>query len=290
VGLTSVLLLSDRSSGSSILQRELASHPDVHVVASTWHNEQETLFWNRAAALLGRPQEVLHYSTEIPFSVERARTELQRFLADNLPRWRQPDSDDTLVFEGWHELCMAFGPVFLEKSPHHLHSRSALELIVEADGRLPDVDFRYVGLVRNPMDVLYSQWRRWRAFPEVAQHDWQRAYENLERLQRVAGDRVMVVRYEELVTNPQVIRDVCGFIGIDWTPEIGAQLRSSSVKRWRTEPRFGFVLDPGVRAFANHLGYPDEELHNEGDRRWPVERRYLRARWRFGKLRESLRP
>jgi hypothetical protein len=60
--------------------------------------------------------------------------------------------------------------------------------MMKAAALLPDGDFRFVGLVRNPMDMLYSAWTRWRTQPEDSQHHWRIAHENLERFRRVADE------------------------------------------------------------------------------------------------------
>ena len=98
-------------------------------------------------------------------------------------------------------MCRQFGPVFVEKSPHHLHQWAALDLLLEAVRLLPETDFRFVGLVRSPMDVLYSMWRRWRTDPEYFQHHWRLAYENLLRFKQHADGQLLMVRYEDLAAH-----------------------------------------------------------------------------------------
>ena len=72
--------------------------------------------------------------------------------------------------------------------------------MLQAEKRMPEIDFRFVGLVRNPMDVLYSAWTRWRTRPETLQHHWSLAYENLANLRGHVGSRLFVVRYEDLAS------------------------------------------------------------------------------------------
>ena len=77
---TCAMILSDKSSGSSMLQRELAKHPDIRTVGWTRHNENETLYWNKAAIVLGMPHEDL-YRSELPMPVDDARDQLLEFLS-----------------------------------------------------------------------------------------------------------------------------------------------------------------------------------------------------------------
>ena len=73
------MILSDKSSGSSMLQRELARHPEVNVVRWTRHQENETLYWNKAAIVMGLPHENL-YRSVLPMPPAQARDQLVEFL------------------------------------------------------------------------------------------------------------------------------------------------------------------------------------------------------------------
>ena len=200
-----LIILSEKSSGSSALLNRLLRLPQVQGIAWTQHFEGESLYWTKAASILDRPQVKLHRS-EVPIPRERARRELIDFLGRNLGGYAPPASDQELVFEGWRALCRRFGPVFCEKSPHHLVQRSALELILECQQRQPDIEFLLIGLVRNPMDTIYSQFIRWGARPERLQHQWQLAYENLLALKERCGEHLIVLRYEDIVASEEKSR------------------------------------------------------------------------------------
>lgn len=273
-----ILLLSSKSSGSSALQNLLSEHPKVRVVGRTRHNENETLYWVKAASVLGMPQ-VGMADSEVPIPRGKARSELVRFLGWNLgPGYRPPGDDRELIFGGWRALCDRYAPVFLEKSPHHLHQRSAVELILECMERCDDVDFLLVGLVRNPMDALYSMWRRRREIPEVHQHEWREAYENLRLLEQRVPDRVLVVRYEDVIDDPTAVGPVCSFAGID-IPR-SDYLHGGSLGRWRRDARYGFRLDDDVLSLARSYGYSEAELSNEARGPWPLYRRLIRWPYR----------
>jgi len=273
-----IVILSSKSSGSSALQDLLCQDPSIRHIGWTRHNENETLFWVKAASVLGLPQ-VNMADSEVPIPVRRARREIVEMLTRNLDGgYRAPSNPRELIFGGWDALCSQFAPVFLEKSPHNLHQRSALGLLLECDNALEDVDFHFVGLVRNPMDVLYSMWRRRREIPEVHQHEWREAYENLRWLRDERPDQVSVVRYEDLVDGHESLMPVCAFAGVD-VPEPG-YIHGRSIARWRFDGRFGFALDPAVVRLAGEYGYRPEELDNEPGRTWPVYRQLLRLPYR----------
>lgn len=277
--LTCAMILSDKSSGSSVLQRELSKHPDVKHIQKTRHFAGETLYWNKAAALLGMKQVEMEYS-ELPMRQEQAKRDLLKFLRDNISSFEPLLSDEELVFQGWLSLCEQYKPLFIEKSPHHLHYWSALELIDRCRKKYPQITFKFIGLIRNPMDVLYSMWKRWGAIPERAQYEWLRACANLLRFKDVAGDDLYIARYEDLVTDVKCIQSICSFIGIEWSAEIGSTLHQSSLKKWKKDHIYGFQLAPEVMTFALRF-YKKEELQNEAALCWPFARKVTENRYRI---------
>jgi hypothetical protein len=276
-GATSVLILSDKSSGSSVLQDELLKHGSVSGLQKTPHQEGETLYWNKAAALLGLPQERMIDSRALPMDPRTARKALEQLCVDNLDAYSPPEDDRELVFGGWRALVLAHQPVFLEKSPHHIHYQSALDLIAEAEQANRDITFRYLGLVRDPMDTLYSMWRRWGVPPDTRQHEWVRAYRNLLALRERVADRFLLIRYEDLVTDPTVIQKVCDFIGVEWQTEIGASLVTGSIGAWRRDKTYGFRPSQAVLDLSSQLGYDSPgDLPNMAT--WPLRHRAAVAR------------
>ena len=114
------------------------------------HEQNETLYWTKAASVLGLAQRDM-LDSEVPIPAARARADLRTLILENTPPPHSlPDDDRDLVFEGWRLLCHAHRPVFLEKSPHHLVHWSNLELLLEAVERLTDVDFLFVGPRASP--------------------------------------------------------------------------------------------------------------------------------------------
>ena len=187
-----------------------------------------------------------------------------------------------VIVAGWHALCRTYSPVFVEKSPHHLHQTACLGLMRNAAEILSDVDFRFVGLVRNPMDVLYSAWTRWRTTPESFQHHWKMAYDNLLHFRDFAADRLTVVRYEDLATNPGTASTLLRTVGLERTSD-GAEsfFHGTARSKWRSDPTFGFCLDPDVARTAFRLGYTEADLRNVGNRTWPLTRTIGRTRNRL---------
>lgn len=275
-----VMILSARSSGSSALQNLLTADGLARHVAVTRHYEHETLFWVKAAALLGLPQ-LRMADTRLPFSPAQALADLHALLCDNIgPHYRPPADADALVFNGWRDLCLHHAPVFVEKSPHHLHQWSALQLIAASLSRVPEVDLLLVGLVRNPMDTMYSMWQRWRGMPEENERDWLIAYTNLLRLRERLGERLVILRYEDMVRDVTLLDPLYRFL--ERPNPRSSYLHRDALGKWRSDARFGFRLSQRALALAEQYGYQRAEL--VGDVRaplWPVYRRAAKfaARW-----------
>lgn len=273
----SLIILSEKSSGSSALQHLLASIGDVRHVLKTRHCENETLYWTKAASVLGMPQRDM-VDSEVPISCDNARADLITMLGENLDGYVPPSDDRALIMDGWARLCRQHAPVFLEKSPHHLCQQSALALILQAMQELRDVDFLLVGLVRNPMDTLYSQYQRWKSRPDRVQQQWLVAYRNLLQLKETVGERLVIVRYEDMIGSLAALQPVLDFCDCDAAGLAPDFFHGRSVSRWKNDPLFGFMPSDELVDLAASYGYGREQLRNEPNPLWPLVREFSRAR------------
>lgn len=275
-----LIILSEKSSGSSACQNLLTAFPNVKCVSKTRHYENETLYWTKAASILGLPQRSM-VDSEVPFAKNRARNELIKLLTDNLGHITPPGDDRELIFGGWKQLCSRFAPVFLEKSPHHLIQTSALDLILECMERMPEVEFYVIGLIRNPMDTIYSQFDRWRTRPERLQYQWLVAYKNLQALKPVLGSKLFLLRYEDMVSSPNCMQPVFDFCGLQTSEAAAFTLHQKSLSRWKTDRLFGFALSDEVIELAQGYGYSLNELVNTNrSAAWPPYREVTRLAYR----------
>ena len=254
------LILSDKSSGSTVLIEALTAGGAAHRVSFTQHQEHETLFWWKAATMLGFSQPALR-STRLPIAPIHARAELEELLDRNdvdLGRPLDSTAPEELVFEGWAAICRRYSPCFVEKSPHHLHHWQALQLMRSAPGRVDGLRHRYVGLVRHPVATLASMWRRWGVDPQRAQWEWVRAYRNLVRLREALGDELLLVRYEDLVTDQQVWASVWAHAGLEGEAPTG-WFDERRATAWRERSDLEFRPADPIVELAGELGYPDVE-------------------------------
>jgi hypothetical protein len=198
--------------------------------------------------------------TEVPFDRETAKNDLIKILIENIESYSAPEDEEELIFEGWSRLCWEYSPVFIEKSPHHLFQWSALELMARCANELSEVDFQFVGIVRNPMDVLYSAYGRWGTPPELAQYEWLESYLNLLRFQELVGDKLLILRYEDMVTDLEVLEPVFDFTGNGGHNPDQSYLHSKSLSKWRFDNSFQFVLAKEVIELAVKYGYREEDV------------------------------
>lgn len=274
-----VIILSAKSSGSSALQNLLVNFLHARHVSKTRHYENETLFWTKAASVLGLPQTNM-LDSEVPINPQKAKSDLIKLLTDNLDSYEPPSDNNELIFGGFNLLCHKYSPLFVEKSPHHLHQWSALELISECIERVPEVDFLIIGLVRNPMDALYSMWKRYQSIPEKNQYEWLTAYSNLLKFRDVVKDRLLIVRYEDMVHNSSCLEKICKFIGASGNNDIERYLHNKSIRKWSKDKYYGFQLSGEVMSLAGKFGYHEIEMSNESTLFWPFNRFILRNIYR----------
>ncbi len=266
-----IMILSEKSSGSSACQNLLAKFANIQHVSKTRHFENETLFWTKAASILGMPQLEM-VDSEVPIERERARADLIALLNDNLDDFVVPNGDENLIMEGWSALCRKYSPIFLEKSPHHLCQWSAIELIIGCMHKLTAVDFLLIGLIRNPLDTIYSQYKRRNSPPEKVQSQWLVAYHNLLKLKEILGNRLLILRYEDMVSSLQYLEPVFNFCGVSGSTTDNTYMHSKSIAKWKNDALFGFSLSPETINLAERYGYQRGELSNHTNLFWPVVR------------------
>ena len=272
-----VYILSEKSSGSSFLFRSLNDALNITSYPKTKHFESETLFWTKAASLLNKPQLDMLVS-DVPYDKERARAELVEFLAINLSTEIKFNTDEELVFNGWYELIKQFGPIFIEKSPHHLLQWNALALMLEFEQRFSDiVNCHYVCIARNPKDVFLSQFRRWNVNLKQLENQWLITYMNWERFRKegASTSNKIFTRYEDLVADRQsVISKICEVIGVKSNLKGEEKVRKS--KSSKKSESFGYKLSPSVICLSKSMGYSQSELEHTNSFKWTFYECYIK--------------
>jgi hypothetical protein len=261
-----VILLSDKRSGSTMLQEELCNHSSIRHVDYSSHTYFETHHWLKASVVLNRPdalysgfQQYAGYGTR-----ENARTYIIDTLKGNIPDYKPPENNEELVFGGWETLCKTFAqPVFFEKSPQILAEWCALSLLLEWTRRT-DMEVKIIGLIRNPLAVQYSAHELFSTEAEQRQFGWLNIQRNLLNIQSMLPpDMFRLVRYEDIITQPkQKLAEMCDFIGVQYEEKMGASVHTSSKEKWMLNENYTLQLDPSVKQIAKAFGYRDSELIN----------------------------
>lgn len=267
---TALILLSDKRSGSTMIQDELCRHPDIGHVDYSSHTYFETQHWLKAASILDRPGNL--YSGGKPYpgygSAKNARTYMIDTVQGNIPGFVVPEDDRALAFEGWQALCDKFArPVFFEKSPQYPANWAALSLLLEWAEQTP-MQVKFLFLFRNPYAVQYSAEKLFNTPPETRQFGWLEAQRNLLSFRNMIPEgQQMSLRYEQILDNPQdVFGQVCDFVGVPRNKAMGQQVSGNSLEKWRRDPEFTLALDPAVAQMARHIGYDEAALHNANGR------------------------
>lgn len=271
---TVVILLSDKRSGSTMFQRELCKHPDVQTVSYSPHTYLETHHWLKAAVMLGVPPELFSEGKVYKGygSRQNARTYMEDCIHKNVPDFEIPTQDKELIFKGWEALCSRFSqPVFFEKSPQFLAHWGCLELLLNWIEQT-DYQIKVIGLVRNPLAVLYSAQALFHTEPSKRQYGWVEIHENLFKFKsRISADQFLLCRYEDITQRPvESFTDICRFIDIADNKAIGTGVHSSSENKWTDDPFFTIQLADPVKVVAKRLGYADDELVNLKKPRQPL--------------------
>lgn len=275
-----VILLSDKRSGSTMLERELCRHPGIQHIRFTPHSYNESHFWLKSACLLSTDPKgfsggVRPNSYGSPSAIRKS---LVSTVQGNVPDFQIPTDDRELVFKGWEALCEEFAhPVFFEKSPQHPHHWAALELILEW-AKMTEYTVRFIGLVRNPMAVMYSAQQLFFTEPEKRQFGWVTGNRNIQKLARLVGpEQFLWMKYENLIGNPDSgFKEICELIGVLPDSKLGQSVNADSLYKWREDSAFQFQLDPEVAIFAREFGYLDEELINPPKPQLGIGRRVFR--------------
>lgn len=255
-----VFVLSLPRSGSTLLQRLLAAHPDVATTAEPF--VLLPLVYGLRPA--GARSEYGHQLTAE--AIEQFCRELPAGLDDYRAALRGAATE---LYRG----ASRGAPVFLDKTPaYSLVPDSVLELFPDAD---------YVFLWRNPLAVAASISESWYGgrWTFRAHADYLTlALPRLVDAYRGAGDRVLAVRYEDLVADPhRGLEQVFAHLGVPFDDVVldafadvelrGDRKDTTGIARYRSlsdEP-----LTRWVEAFHNPVrrAWARRYLHDIGDDR-----------------------
>jgi len=251
---TPVFLLSLPRSGSTLAQRILTAHPEVHSTPEPW-------------LLLPHFYALKHHGAYAEYGHVAAAYAIEEFC-EQLPGGRGD------YVAGLRELALGlYGSVsppgtryFLDKTPrYHLIPDEILEAFPEA---------KFVFLWRNPLAVAASMietWAggRWNLYRHKV--DLFDGLENLISCYESNRDRVCAVRYEDLITDPETSwREVFGYLELPFDGSVLENFGSVELRGRKGDPSPNRRHDRVVR---DSLERWRETLDNPFRKAWC--RRYL---------------
>ena len=237
-------------SGTTLLRLILIGHSRLHIPPETWFLrplvQQFPLSGGLTQPLLERAVDTMVRHERWP-DLGLAADELRQQAAALTPRGTMPELRD-LIDLLYRNLAAASGkPRIGDKTPHYFDIVPQLAMLYPAA--------KFVHLVRDGHDVAMS-WidAGWLRYYQPG-FEWPRAIACLARDRAALADRMLPVRYEDLVRQPQeTTRRICEFLGetfeqgmLDWQGRAGqvavrdrhlhgrlAQpLASDSIARWQ---------------------------------------------------------
>jgi hypothetical protein len=201
-----IFIFSQPRAGSTLLQRILGGHPDVHALGEAW-------FMLPPFYVL-RPDDY-----EAEYTSHGALMGLRSFLR-SLPREEEEYYEAVRRMSGYLYGCAlaaAGKRFFLDKTPRYfLIIRELVRTFPEA---------RFLFLFRNPLAVLCSIRERWLGDNWLGYADCRIDLIDAPRLltegRALLGEKGLTVSYEQLVTQPEdEIRRICHWLGLEFAPEL----------------------------------------------------------------------
>lgn len=201
-----IYLVSQPRSGSTLLQRVLGAHTDVHTVAEPW-------------VMLHPMYALKNGGIQTEYGAEYARAGLDDFIA-TLPNGRADYVEGIRAMAStWYSKALQGQDktYFLDKTPRYYNIIPDLKEVF--------VDAKVILLLRNPLAVLSSVLKTWvgRNWPRLQLHrdDLLRAPSLIVNAMDTLGDRGIVFRYEQFVLSPQIeIKKLCSELGIPYEADM----------------------------------------------------------------------
>lgn len=206
LGANLIFVISQPRSGSTLLQRVLAGHPEIQTSAETWLM-LHPVYGRRTKGI------------ETEFGARWQASAVSEFLehyTDGADVYDQATRAWAQVIYG-NALARSGRSLFLDKTPRYFF------IIEELHRLFPEAHF--VFLLRNPMAVLASElstyvkgdWPVLGVFEPDLRAAPRLILDGMKRL----GDAAITVRYEDFVARPEaVVADLCARLGITFQTDM----------------------------------------------------------------------
>lgn len=198
-----IFLISQPRAGSTLLQRILGSHPEIHTVGEPW------LMLNSIYALRNE-------GVWAEYDARLAKIATTEFIEE------LPGKENTFLQAISYMHCYLYEKIllntgksfFLDKTPRYYY------IIPELHKIFPEAHF--IILFRNPLGVLNSIIDTWRSKDSNLllyrhKHDLVKAPQLLLQGHKTLAQKSIKIKYEDLLTTPEkILRMVCERIGVNY--------------------------------------------------------------------------
>ena len=201
-----IFLVSQPRAGSTLTQKILGNHPDIHTVSEPW------LMLHPIYALPSKRYEA-------DYNTDWGKLALQEFFKV-LPNGEESYLESirqAYSFLYNSVLAVTSKSYFLDKTPRYYHIIPQLYQIFPSS--------YFIVLQRNPLAVLSSICMRepqedW-SLLSLYKHDLIQAPFLLLEGQQILGDRCLVLHYEKIILNPEKeFQRICQTMGLKFFPEM----------------------------------------------------------------------
>lgn len=287
---TPVFVLGKHRSGTTWLANQLCQHSRIAGVQHpTHHGIHESAYFSRIDGRYGDLARQANYSEFV--EVMAASDYFHLAGADRLFLYSLWPSTYADVFRAVMDRYAAGrgADFWVEKSPSHT------PLVASIARDYPDA--RFVGIIRNVVDVVASSLarprspgsgHRWGRIVRTT-GDWIRCKRALQAFAR-GSSRILLVRYEKLTLDLEgELREVCRFLGIDFKPKMVHEAFPPNSSFFEAGERAGALsrlekhLVRGMASTLDHLPVSMWELP-----RSPQRKRGPLPSWFFKRLWEEL--
>ena len=199
-----IFIVSQPRAGSTLLQRLLGSHPNIHTTSEPW------LMLHPLYALRSEGHEA-EYDAQLAW---QATEDFLQLL---------PEGEDQYIKGVRRMYSYLYDRALADSGKSYFVDKTPRYYFVVAELRRVFPKARYVVLLRNPLAVLHSvetAWIRgsWRKLHK-SKHDLISAPRLLLEGAKLLGERALVVHYERLVANPAgEMQRICEWLGVDFVP------------------------------------------------------------------------
>lgn len=282
-----IFVLSQPRSGSTLLQRVLAGHPNVHTSAEPWL---------MLHPLFGMEREGIEAVYGAKWSAEAMREFLDNYADGDNTYERAVRAMANQIYG--EALRLSGKTIFLDKTPRYFFIAPKIHKI------FPKA--KYVFLYRNPMSVLSSELRTYASEKlntlSLFNADLLSAPTMLLDAERQLAESAVRVNYETFVQDPEAeTQRLCEFLGIDYNPgmvdyehtpapkgkmndPIGIHKHkrpsATSVERWKelaNEPQTAHLAQRYLEELGPEtlcaMGYDYDKVASELGTRVPVSRK-----------------